>query len=60
MAKELMSRDQVKVEDTWNVNDIYKTEELWEADVKLVNDKLEELTKFAGKVCEAQILFLRF
>ncbi|MBQ5426095.1 MAG: oligoendopeptidase F, partial [Pseudobutyrivibrio sp.] len=59
MAKELMSRDQVKVEDTWNVNDIYKTEELWEADVKLVNDKLEELTKFAGKVCESANTLLK-
>ena len=59
MAKELMSRDQVKVEDTWNVNDVYETEELWEADVKLVNDKLEELTKFAGKVCESANTLLK-
>ena len=59
MAKELMSRDQVKVEDTWNVNDVYETEELWEADVKLVNDKLEELTKFAGKVCESAKTLLK-
>ena len=50
MAKELMSRDQVKVEDTWNVNDIYKTEELWEADVKLVNDKLEDAVEECRKI----------
>ena len=53
MAKELLTRDKVKVEDTWNVNDVYESESLWEDDITLVNKELEEISKYQGKVCES-------
>ncbi len=34
MAKELPKRSEVKVEDTWKLEDMYKTLKDWEADVK--------------------------
>ena len=30
MAKELLKREDVRVEDTWNVTDMYATEADWE------------------------------
>ena len=50
MAKELLKREQVAVEDTWAVEDIYATEEAFLADADSVEKKLkEELTKYDEK-----------
>lgn len=46
MAKELLKREQVAVEDTWAVEDIYKTEEAFLADVEKAEKMLEEFIKF--------------
>ncbi|MBE5914521.1 MAG: oligoendopeptidase F [Pseudobutyrivibrio ruminis] len=53
MAKELLTRDQVKVEDTWNLKDMYASDSDWEEDIKVILSKSEELVKFEGKVCES-------
>ena len=53
MAKELLTRDQVKVEDTWNLQDMYASDSDWEEDIKVILGKAEELVKFEGKVCES-------
>lgn len=53
MAKELLTRDQVKVEDTWNLKDMYASDRDWEEDIKVILGKAEELVKFEGKVCES-------
>lgn len=46
MAKELLKREQVAVEDTWAIEDIYATEEAFSADVDKVEKMSEELAKF--------------
>lgn len=46
MAKELLKREQVAVEDTWAVEDIYKTEEAFLADVNQIEKMSQKLTKF--------------
>jgi oligoendopeptidase F len=53
MAKELLTRDQVKVEDTWNLKDMYASDSDWEEDIKVILSKSEELVKFEGRVCES-------
>ena len=53
MAKELLSRDQVDVEYTWNLKDMYENDDLWEKDVQLIIDKAKELASFEGKVCDS-------
>ena len=52
MAKELISRDQVRVEDTWDLTAMYENKAAWEADIKFIEGKLEEIAKFEGKVCK--------
>ena len=53
MAKELQTRDQVRDEDTWNLKDLYESDELWEADLALIEDKLDEIRAYEGKVCDS-------
>ena len=53
MAKELPKRSEVKVEDTWDLTAYYENDEAWEADIKLITEKVEELCKYEGKVCES-------
>ncbi|SEL00562.1 oligoendopeptidase F [Pseudobutyrivibrio ruminis] len=53
MAKELLTRDQVNVEDTWNLKDMYSNDSDWEEDIKAILGKTEELVKFEGRVCES-------
>ncbi|SDB48498.1 oligoendopeptidase F [Pseudobutyrivibrio sp. YE44] len=53
MAKELITRDQVREEDTWNLKDMYVNVAAWEDDLKYIQQQMVELEKFEGKVCES-------
>ncbi len=50
MAKELPKRSEVKVENTWRVEDMYATLEDWKADIEKVKALTEQLVSFQGKV----------
>lgn len=50
MAKELLKRSQVKVEDTWKVEDMYATVEDWKADLETVKKLADELAAFQGRM----------
>lgn len=53
MANELPKRSEVKVEDTWNLSDMYATDAAWEAELVEIKEKSEELVKLEGKVKES-------
>lgn len=53
MAKELPKRSEVKVENTWRVEDMYATLEDWKADLEEVKKLTEQLVSFRGKVGES-------
>ncbi len=50
MAKELLKRSEVKEEFTWNLADMYPTQEAWEADVKESQALAAELAKEEGRL----------
>lgn len=50
MAKELPKRQDIPIEDTWKLSDIYDTEEAWNADVTRIREQAEELVSYEGKV----------
>lgn len=52
MAETLKKRSEVKVEDTWRLEDIYETEELWESDFQKAKEMIETLKTYAGKLHE--------
>ncbi len=59
MAKELLSRDQVKIEDTWNLKDMYESEADWEKDLRIIEEKSAEIVKFEGEVCKSAANLLK-
>ena len=51
-VKAIRSRDEIPVEDKWAIEDLYATEEAWEADLKNVSEDQQYLASFAGKLGE--------
>ena len=49
MSKTLL-RHEVPVEQTWNLNDLYSTEQDWEKVLNSINEELVSVTKFKGKL----------
>ena len=55
-ASEVLSvtqRSDVEEKYQWNLKDIYKTPEAWEADFTIVSGKMDELESFKGKVSQS-------
>lgn len=53
MAKTLPTRDQVAVEDTWNLSLMYADREAWEADLKQAQEMGKKLAGQEGHVCDS-------
>lgn len=53
MAKTLPTRDQVAVEDTWNLSLMYADCEAWEADLKQAQEMGKKLAGQEGHVCDS-------
>ena len=43
MAKELLKREEVAVENTWNLSDMYETVEDWENAIEEINELIDEI-----------------
>lgn len=57
---ELMSRDQIEPKYTWNLEDIYPTEEAWEVDFKWINESVEKYKEYEGKLGDSGDILLGF
>lgn len=53
VAKALPSRSEVRLEDTWRLEDIYVTDEAWEAEFKEVKASISKASEFEGKLSES-------
>ncbi len=51
------TRADVKVEETWRLEDIYENEEKWEQDYQTILNSVEKLKAFDGKIGDADSLF---
>ena len=60
MAKELLKRSEVKEEYTWNLKDMYASDEDWKKDLDEIDKILDEIGKMEGKVaaCAQNLLFV--
>ncbi len=52
MAAELKKRSEVRVEDTWNLSDIYKSMADYEADIKATEELVGKIADMKGRLCE--------
>lgn len=50
MAKELLERKEVKLENTWELNDLYKDISEWENDLIKYQNLIEQIVMFEGNV----------
>ena len=56
MSKRL-TRDNVPVEQTWDLKDLFQTNEAWEQELATLEEEVEEVTQYQGRLHEgAQIL----
>ncbi|MCQ2537454.1 MAG: oligoendopeptidase F [Lachnospiraceae bacterium] len=53
MAQELKKRSEVREQDTWNLSDLYKNLEEYEADIKFVEDLVYKIVALKGRLCES-------
>lgn len=53
MAKQLQKREQVAVENTWNLEAIFATDEKWEKEFQEIKARLPELTAFKGTLADS-------
>ncbi|MEH7357037.1 oligoendopeptidase F [Priestia megaterium] len=57
-VKKLPSRSEIKVEDTWKLEDIFASDEAWEKEFEEVKALIPKMEKFKGKLGEsAQTLY---
>lgn len=52
MAKKVLTRDEVPVELTWNLEGIFQSDEAWEQEFKEIEKLIPEADKYKGKVAE--------
>jgi oligoendopeptidase F len=57
-VKKLPSRSEIKVEDTWKLEDIFASDDAWEKEFEEVKSLIPQMEKFKGKLGEsAQTLY---
>lgn len=52
-VKKLPSRNEIKTEDTWRLEDIFSTDEAWEKEYEEVKASLPKLAEYKGKLDES-------
>ena len=57
-TKKIPQRSEIPVEDTWATEDMYASDEAWEAELATLNEAREQIAAFAGRLAEsAQTLY---
>ncbi|MFE8700391.1 oligoendopeptidase F [Cytobacillus sp. FJAT-54145] len=52
-VKKLPSRSEIKMEDTWRLEDIFPTDQAWEKEYQAVKELIPEASQFQGKLGES-------
>lgn len=61
MEKEkLLTRDEIKVENTWKMEDMFAADEIWEQEFDRASDMIKQYENFKGKVSEEKEILLSY
>ena len=52
-TKKVLSREEIPAEDKWAIEDLYASDDLWEAELETVKEDQQALAGFAGKLGES-------
>jgi oligoendopeptidase F len=55
-----LSRTEIEVKDTWNLSDIYRTDESWRSAKKEVSERAEKIISYKGKIASSPQNLLEF
>ncbi|MCM1537859.1 MAG: oligoendopeptidase F [bacterium] len=61
-VRTIPAREEINVRDTWALEDLYETDEAWEAQIKEMEESMGKLSAYAGKLggsAEELLAFLR-
>ncbi|MFH2047855.1 MAG: oligoendopeptidase F, partial [bacterium] len=58
-TKAIPQRADIEEKYKWNLKDIYPSEEAWEADYKFLDDNMERMAQFQGKLGESSDMLLQ-
>ena len=58
--KKIPQRSEIDAADKWAIEDLYATDEAWEADLKVMEDAGDKLAAYAGKLGESAEALLSF
>ncbi len=53
MSKKIPERSEIAVENTWRLEDLYATDELWQQDLVKFQQQIDALAGFAGKISQS-------
>lgn len=59
-TKRLPKREEVRVEDTWCLEDLFQTDEAWEQAVEELEEKITKLKSYAGRVSESSEIMAEY
>ncbi|MFE8700660.1 oligoendopeptidase F [Cytobacillus sp. FJAT-54145] len=51
--KKTLTRSEVPVEETWDLTDLYQTDEAWEKELSRIEQDIQTVTKFKGRLGES-------
>lgn len=52
VIKKTLTRSEIPVEQTWSLTDLFETEEAWEAELKSVQNDIQTVTQYKGRLSE--------
>ena len=59
-VEKLLRREEVKVEDTWALEDLYESNEQWEAEFAEVKEIIEKIPSYEGRLAESAEVMLEY
>lgn len=60
MAKEIMTRGEVDVRDTWAIEDLYASDAAWQADLAILKTLTKDIATYEGKIGQSAQMLLAY
>ncbi len=60
MPEQILKRNEVSVENTWNLKDIFESDECWQEEYEALNKITERITAFKGRLSDSAKTFYEF
>lgn len=59
-SEKLLTREEIKVEDTWKMEDMFASDEVWEQEFDKASEMVKQYKEFAGEVSKSKEVLLKY